>query len=194
MLLRNVKRCNPPWFWHVPKSIYDLGTRQNHWKTQCFRSSPSPRSRTSTTFMRKGTGCREWCCFLYYFVGWFSLRFCSNVGPDCEKAQPSMVLACSQVHIWTWYTPKPWENRVFSWLACTTLDNQSDFHAKVDWLSRMVLCVYYFVGSFSTQQSLNKHTWNVHLAPVGQYIEASQLGPAECAERLNNKNNHNNNI
>ena len=44
-----------------------------------------------------------------------------------------------QVHIWTWNTPKPLENSVFSCLACTTLDNQSDLHAKVDWLSRVVL-------------------------------------------------------
>ena len=28
---------------------------------------------------------------------------------------------------------------MFSCLACTTLDSQSDFHAKVDWLSRVVL-------------------------------------------------------
>ena len=42
-------------------------------------------------------------------------------------------------HIWTWNTPKPWQNRVFSWLACTTLDSQSDFHVKVDWLSRVVV-------------------------------------------------------
>ena len=31
----------------------------------------------------------------------------------------------------------------------------------------------------------------MHLAPVGLYIEVSQrLGPAECAERLNNNNNN----
>jgi hypothetical protein len=72
-------------------------------------------------------------------MGSFSKTLCSNVGSNFEKAQPSMVLACSQVHTWSWNTPKPLENRVFSWLACTTLDSQSDFHTKVDWLSRVVL-------------------------------------------------------
>ena len=50
-----------------------------------------------------------------------------------------MVLVCSQVHVWTWNTPEPSENNVFSCLACTTLDSQSDFHTKVGWLSRVVL-------------------------------------------------------
>ena len=152
MLVRNVKKRNPPWFWRVPKSIYDLGTRQNHWKTQCFRDFPAPRSTARPIFMRKRTGCREWCCFVYYFVGSFSMTLCSNVGPNFEKAQPSMVLACSQVHIWTLYTPKPLENRVFSWLACTTLDSQSAFERKVAWLSRVVLFSILLCGlSFHAQ-------------------------------------------
>ena len=50
-----------------------------------------------------------------------------------------MVLVRSQIHTWTWYTPKPWEKRVCSRLVCNTLDSQSDFHTKVDWLSRVVL-------------------------------------------------------
>ena len=56
-----------------------------------------------------------------------------------KKAQPSMVLACSQVHIWPWSRPKPWENRGLSWLAFTTLDSQSTFERKLVWLSRVVL-------------------------------------------------------
>ena len=116
MLVRNVKKRNPPWLWRVLKSIYDL--RQNHWKTLCFRDLPPPRSTARLIFIRKRTGCREWCWFVYYFMGSFSMTLCSNAGHNFEK---------------------PWENRVFSWLACTTLDSQSDFHRKMAWLSRVVL-------------------------------------------------------
>ena len=139
MFVQILKKRNPPWFWRVPTSIYDLGTRQNHWKTQCFHDFPVPRWTARPLFIRKTTGCREWCCFVYYFVVSFSMTLSSNVGRNFEKAQPSMVLACSQVNIWTWSTQKPLGNRMFSWLACTTLDSQSDFHTKVDWLSRVVL-------------------------------------------------------
>ena len=67
------------------------------------------------------------------------MTLCSNAGANSEKAQPSMVLSCFQVDTWIWNTPKPLENRVFSWLAFTTLDSQSDFHRKGAWLSRVVL-------------------------------------------------------
>ncbi len=69
MLVRILKKRNPPWFWRVPKSIFGLGTRQNHGKTECFRCLPAPRSTASPIFIQKWTGCREWCCFVYYFVG-----------------------------------------------------------------------------------------------------------------------------
>ena len=97
LLVRILKKRNPPWFWCLPKSMFGLGTRQNHRKTKCLRALPAPRSTASPICMRKWTGCREWCCFVYYFMGWFWMTLCSTVGPNFEKAQPSMVLACSQV-------------------------------------------------------------------------------------------------
>ena len=121
-----------------PNPYLDLAHAKTIGK-QCFRGLPAPRSTTSPNCMRKRAGCREWCCFVYYFVCSFSMTLCSNVGPIFEKAQPSMFFACSRIHIWTWHTPKPWEHRVFSWLACTTLENQSHFYAKRDCLSRVVL-------------------------------------------------------
>ena len=152
MLVRNVKKRNPPLFWRVLKSIYDLGTRQNHWKTPCSHDFPAPRSTARPLFIRKTTGCRQWCCFVYCVMGSFSMTLCSNVGSNFEKAQPSMVLACSQVHTWSWDTPKPLENRMFSWLACTTLDSQSAFERKLAWLSRVVLFSILLCGlSFHAQ-------------------------------------------
>ena len=69
MLVRILKTNNPPWFWRVPKSIFGLGTRQNHWKTECFRGLPALRSTASPLLREKWPGCREWYCFLYNFVG-----------------------------------------------------------------------------------------------------------------------------
>ena len=69
MLVRILKKRNPPWFWRVPKFIFGIGTCQNHGETQCFRSLPAPRSTASPIFIEKWPGCREWYCFLYYFVG-----------------------------------------------------------------------------------------------------------------------------
>ena len=133
-------------------------------KKPCFRDFPAPRSTARPIFIRKTTGCREWCCFVYYFIGSFSVTLCSNVGSNFEKAQPSMVLACSQVHTWSWNTPKPLENRVFSWLACTTLDSQSDFHRKVAWLSRVVLFSILLCGHISHAQIVKLQGPSLRLA------------------------------
>ena len=62
-----LKKCNPPWFWRVHLLMYELGTGQKYSKTECFRSVRAPRSRTSTTFSRKGPGSREWGRFRYEF-------------------------------------------------------------------------------------------------------------------------------
>ena len=65
MLVRIMKKCNPPWFWRVAMFMFVLESAKKHWKIQCFRGLHAPRSRTSTTFIGKGTGCREWWWFLH---------------------------------------------------------------------------------------------------------------------------------
>ena len=51
-----------------------IGIGQIHWKTQCFRSVHAPRSSASTTFIGKGTGCREWWWFLQQCVEGFLVK------------------------------------------------------------------------------------------------------------------------
>ena len=48
-----MKKCNPSWFWRVPMFNDELGTRQNHWKTECFRGLPAPRSTASPLWKEK---------------------------------------------------------------------------------------------------------------------------------------------
>ena len=93
-----------------------IGIGQIHWKTQCFRSVHAPRLSASTTFIGKGTGCREWWWFLHQCVERCFVKFCWNDNPDYEKVQPSMVSAGSMFM----YELGICENRVPC--SCTSLE------------------------------------------------------------------------
>ena len=135
------------------KSTVGSGTRQNHRKTECFRDLPAPRSTTSPIFMRKRSGCREWCCFVYYFVGSFSITRCSNVGPNFEKAQPSMLLACSHIIHGLGTRQNQWKTECFRGLPAPRSTASPIFIQKLAGCREWCCFVYYFVGSLSTYKS-----------------------------------------
>ena len=60
MLVRIMKKMQPSMVLACCHVHVCIGIGQTHWKIRCFRGLHAPRSRTSTTFIGKGTGCREW--------------------------------------------------------------------------------------------------------------------------------------
>ena len=74
---------------------------------------------------------------------------CSNVGPNFEKAQPSMVLACSQVHIWTWHTPNHGKTVCFRGLPAPRSTASPIFMRKWTGCREWSCFLYYFASLFS---------------------------------------------